>query len=324
MGMGNRYRNEDEPLGKPHYRSKHNDVDDQLLECTTSGSSSSLSSPVESPSSSSSSSSSPPFCYDDQPDSPEPQSPIPVSYPDVTTSPHKWSMIISSPIGQPSGYDPNRIPLSVFGSRSSAPMEWSVASTESLFSIHVGNNSFSRDRAMSLSRSEDGGCEDKRCNNGRKSFSSTLAPVIEGALDSEEKSELASEALQVQESNHGSPQQSSEEINKIAASQEVHSFAMKSNSSDGRETSRASNPHHLSDDSGTSSSSSFAFPVLVNDSLHGSSLKSVPEKPESEQKSQPEEDSKSQAEAESSKEEEEVSAYGIGWFSYLFCLRRCC
>nr|GMC91537.1 sirohydrochlorin ferrochelatase, chloroplastic-like isoform X1 [Ipomoea batatas] len=242
--------------------------------------------------------------------SPEPQSPIPVSYPDVTTSPHKWSMISASPIGQPSGYDPNRIPLSVFGSRSSAPMEWSVASTESLFSIHVGNNSFSRDRAMSLSRSEDGSCEDKRCNNGRKSFSSTLAPVIEGALDSEEKSELASEALQVQESNDGSPQQSSEEISKIAASKEVHSFAMKSNTSDGRETSPASNPHHLSDDSGTSSSS-FAFPVLVNDSVHGSSLKSVPEKPESEQKSQPEEDSESQAEGESSKEEEEVSAYGI-------------
>ncbi|XP_019157048.1 PREDICTED: putative protein TPRXL [Ipomoea nil] len=309
MGMENRYRSEDEPLGKP-YRSKHNNVHDQLLECTTSGSSSSLSSPVESPSSSSSSSSSsPPCCYDDEPDSPEPQSPIPVSYPDISTSPHKWAMI---PIGQPSGYDPNRIPFSVFGSRSSAPMEWSVTSTESLFSIHMGNNnSFSRDRAMSMNRSEDGSCEDKRCNNVRKSFSSTLAPVIEGAPDSEEKSELASEALQVQKSNDGS----SEGISKIAASNEVHSFAMKSNSSDGRGTSPASDPHHLSDDSGTSSSSSFAFPVLVNDSRNGSSLKSVPEKPESEQKPHPEEDS-------SSKEEE--SAVGVGWFSYLFCLRRCC
>lgn len=45
------------------------------------------------------------------------------------------------------GYDPYRIPASVFASsKSTTPMEWSVASNESLFSIHVGNNSFSRDQ----------------------------------------------------------------------------------------------------------------------------------------------------------------------------------
>lgn len=60
---------------------------------------------------------------------------------------------------------------------------------------------------------------------------------------------------------------------------------------------------------------------LVNESGNASSLKSVPEKPESEQKPQAEE-SQSQAEAESSKEE--APAVGTGWFSYLFCLRRCC
>lgn len=283
MGMENGYEygNEDEHLEKA-YRRKHNDIDDdddELLEGTSSGSSSSLSSPLTSPSASSSSSSScPPFCYDD---SLEPQSHIPgsLSYPDVSSSPHKWSMTSASPgnstrlsilsqsesSGQPAGYDPNRIPISVFGSRSSTPMEWSVASTESLFSIHVGNNSFSRDHTMSmnrsgeLSKSEDGTCEAKHCND-RKSFSSTLAPVMEGALDNEEKSEHASEAFQVQESNTGSPQQNPEDISKIAASKEVHSFAMKSNASDGRGTPPASNPHRLSDDSGTSSSS-FAFPV---------------------------------------------------------------
>merc|ERR1711964_875598 len=47
-----------------------------------------------------------------------------------------------------------RIPSSVFArSKSTTPMEWSVASNESLFSIHVGNNSFSRDHIFLMGRS---------------------------------------------------------------------------------------------------------------------------------------------------------------------------
>ncbi|RWW01597.1 hypothetical protein BHE74_00045459 [Ensete ventricosum] len=46
--------------------------------------------------------------------------------------------------------DPNRIPSSVFArSKSTTPMEWSVASNESLFSIHVGNSSFSKENVVS-------------------------------------------------------------------------------------------------------------------------------------------------------------------------------
>jgi len=48
------------------------------------------------------------------------------------------------------GYDPNRIPSSIFN-KPTSPMEWSVASNDSLFSIHIGNNSFSRDHAFPLS-----------------------------------------------------------------------------------------------------------------------------------------------------------------------------
>lgn len=44
------------------------------------------------------------------------------------------------------GYDPNRIPASVFASKAATtPLEWSVASSESLFSIHVGNPSFTNE-----------------------------------------------------------------------------------------------------------------------------------------------------------------------------------
>ncbi|KAM3270376.1 lisH domain-containing protein 05-like [Capsicum chacoense] len=44
------------------------------------------------------------------------------------------------------GFDPNRIPSSLFGSKDSSSKEWSTASHESLFSIHTaGNDSPARD-----------------------------------------------------------------------------------------------------------------------------------------------------------------------------------
>ncbi|KAA8532896.1 hypothetical protein F0562_032987 [Nyssa sinensis] len=47
---------------------------------------------------------------------------------------------------RPGGYNPSRIPSSVFASKSPVPNDqWSVASNDSLFSIQIGNNSFSRD-----------------------------------------------------------------------------------------------------------------------------------------------------------------------------------
>lgn len=56
---------------------------------------------------------------------------------------------VSPPVqvmGRPTGYDPHRIPSSVFVTKPATAMEWSVASNESLFSIHMGNNSFSREQ----------------------------------------------------------------------------------------------------------------------------------------------------------------------------------
>ncbi|XWS34194.1 hypothetical protein CRYUN_Cryun21dG0019600 [Craigia yunnanensis] len=52
-------------------------------------------------------------------------------------------------------FDPYRIPSAVFArSKSTTPMDWSIASNESLFSIQVGNNSFSRDHILSLKSGE--------------------------------------------------------------------------------------------------------------------------------------------------------------------------
>ncbi|KAL3646087.1 hypothetical protein CASFOL_011285 [Castilleja foliolosa] len=75
-------------------------------------------------------------------------------------SPHPWSMISASPPPDfgphllpdlsTDIYDPNRIPASVFSTK---PDGWSVASNESLFSIQMGNNSFSHDNAILYEKS---------------------------------------------------------------------------------------------------------------------------------------------------------------------------
>ncbi|XP_028796588.1 uncharacterized protein LOC114752036 [Neltuma alba] len=44
------------------------------------------------------------------------------------------------------GYDPNRIPLSIFSGRPTNPLAWSHTSNESLFSIQAGNSSFAREQ----------------------------------------------------------------------------------------------------------------------------------------------------------------------------------
>lgn len=75
---------------------------------------------------------------------------------------HESSIMSISPTQSPpiqvmdrhGGFDPTRIPSSVFErSTPATPMEWSAASNESLFSIHVGNHSFSRDHVFKLGKS---------------------------------------------------------------------------------------------------------------------------------------------------------------------------
>ncbi|THG21143.1 hypothetical protein TEA_017739 [Camellia sinensis var. sinensis] len=45
----------------------------------------------------------------------------------------------------------NRISPSIFASKSPTPTEWSITSNESLFSIHIGNTSFTRDQILKFS-----------------------------------------------------------------------------------------------------------------------------------------------------------------------------
>ena len=64
----------------------------------------------------------------------------------------------TAPMSRDECPDPKRIPSSVFErSKSTTPTDWSVASNESLFSISVGNTSFSKDHLFLYGKSGDMG-----------------------------------------------------------------------------------------------------------------------------------------------------------------------
>ncbi|KAK1266347.1 hypothetical protein QJS04_geneDACA002510 [Acorus gramineus] len=158
--------------------------------------------------------------------------------------------------------DPNRIPSSIFNrSKSTTPQEWSVASNESLFSIHVGNSSFSRDHIILFGKSgELGSLPDYPLGleggggpggEGLEALPLSSPPGEVGML----KTEAMKEALRVgvEESKMG-------EGARVEA--EKVSVTPRSESS----TSRSS------DGSGTSTKS-FAFPILTGDATKIGSIK---------------------------------------------------
>lgn len=72
-----------------------------------------------------------------------------VSSPEVSGSGQEPMRITKSS----GGSDRKRIPSSLFASKPGTSLEWSVTSNESLFSIHMGNNSFSNYQAFMLYKS---------------------------------------------------------------------------------------------------------------------------------------------------------------------------
>ncbi|MQL86362.1 hypothetical protein Taro_018895, partial [Colocasia esculenta] len=72
--------------------------------------------------------------------------------PEVSTPPGVEPTPQGQHAGKPEGYDPNRIPASVFSAKKSlSSIDWSLASNESLFSIRMESCSFSRDHLMGRS-----------------------------------------------------------------------------------------------------------------------------------------------------------------------------
>lgn len=58
----------------------------------------------------------------------------------TTRAPGVQTMMAPKPEGGVTGYDPKRLPSSMFRTRSTSPVEWSVTSNDSLFSIQLSNS----------------------------------------------------------------------------------------------------------------------------------------------------------------------------------------
>ncbi|XP_063937115.1 uncharacterized protein LOC135147736 [Daucus carota subsp. sativus] len=176
----------------------------------------------------------------------------------VSQATNKSTLQTPSPIESPpiqvmekaGGYDPNRIPDSVFG-RSSSAMDWSVASNESLFSLHLGNNSFSREQFLLMSGELYSSGELNKPSEAAKPGRPPLIPIgklqEEEAVDSDNKpketkaaEEKMDDSLELDVSDQPEEKESEAEVN-------GHSSMI----------------NRPSDASGTSTQS-FAFPILVD------------------------------------------------------------
>ncbi|MCD7463892.1 hypothetical protein HAX54_051656 [Datura stramonium] len=208
----------------------------------------------------------------------------------------------SHTIDHPPGYDPNRIPKSIFSSKPTTP-EWSTASNESLFSIQMGANSFSTDYSYLLHKSGEVPEEWKSStanpyyasevkSNDSKSTSSPFSPHIELSRDNDVKSARGLEGPGVQEKNVENPKVVPEEKsvnnNKPKTTNVIEEpVATTSNRPEDRavpptEATHISSPARASSpcysEASGNSSRSFAFPVLVNDGGKSNSLKGASEK----------------------------------------------
>ncbi|OVA02157.1 hypothetical protein BVC80_8787g24 [Macleaya cordata] len=219
---------------------------------------------------------------------------------------------------------PYRIPSSVFArSKSITPQEWSVASNESLFSIHVGNNSFSREQMILMGRSGELGKSGELVFPLNKSGELVFplkksgeliipdtksgelinyqisAPQGSTVVQSDRKSSDLGEGLGVTEA----AAETMKEVLRVAAADRNKA---KTPTDGGRHSSSVS---HRSDGSATSINS-FAFPILTGDGGKSSSAKTDPEQ-------QPEQQLHQQDVGAT------PNASGFRWFSCFSCCPFC-
>ncbi|PIA63167.1 hypothetical protein AQUCO_00200887v1 [Aquilegia coerulea] len=156
-----------------------------------------------------------------------------------------------------------RIPSHVFA-RSTTPVEWSVASNESLFSIHVGNNSFSRDQFILMDKSGELGKSGDLFYLKTEDYmlSNNPPPPLPG-MDPGKKSSDLGDSLGVDEA----AAETMKEVLRAAAEDQNKPKAKFA------EETRTSS--HRSDGSGASIYS-FAFPILTGDAVKSVSVKVAP------------------------------------------------
>ncbi|KAF5735599.1 hypothetical protein HS088_TW15G01108 [Tripterygium wilfordii] len=217
-------------------------------------------------------------------------------------------------LGHPPGYDPNRIPSAVFATKPASPMEWSVASNESLFSIQMGNNSFSRDHVFMLYKSGELPKLDDMIN-----FSNSLPPMPE-VDETNKRSENMEKGSQVAQASPDSRAENDQrEANKQEVLEEADHTQLKAPPAN--DTVNSKSISYRSEGS-NNSTRSFAFPVLEGEAGRLSSMKvDVDEKQQSQKNQQQQQE---QPPLQTSETTPKTSA-GNSWFScFSFCKIGCC
>ncbi|KAJ9163521.1 hypothetical protein P3X46_023180 [Hevea brasiliensis] len=153
-----------------------------------------------------------------------------------------------------------RIPSSVFASKPSGPNDWSVASSESLFSIHMGNMSFTKDQANWFGKSGELGLV------GDLTLSGPLSPMVD--FSSKRHPSHQSPNKKSGETERLSEAKAAEAMREIVSENEAD--ATKHNST--AKIAHQSASLRRSDVSGASGKS-FAFPILTGDHKTDSSQK---------------------------------------------------
>ncbi|KAM3306049.1 hypothetical protein P3S67_012919 [Capsicum chacoense] len=257
----------------------------------------------------------------------------------------------SHTMDHPPGYDPNRIPKSIFSNRPTIS-EWSTASNESLFSIQMGANSFSTDYSHMLHKSGELPEEWKNSTanpyyasevkyNDNKSLSSPLPSLIEVSKDNNRKSSRTLEDPDIQEKNVENPKVVPEEkpVNNIK--QKTTNIidepaATTTNRADERvvpstDATHISSSAHVSSpcysEASGNSSSSFVFPILVNDAGKRNSLKSPSENvPQAQPQPQPQPEPEFQPENQPQQKQSEpqLRVAEKSWCLWFSCWPRCC
>jgi len=169
-----------------------------------------------------------------------------------------------------------RIPSHVFArTKSTAPVDWSIHSNESLFSIHMGNMSFTNEQLLWLSKSGELGKPGEAPISGTLiDLSSNQPPTNQLAYIAQKKSSL----------NEGSGR------NEATATETKRGDTKENEEDETKESpSLAKKVSHLSSLSTHSdgSTKSFAFPVLIGDREKVDSIKVPAEKQKQQPESQP-------------------------------------
>ncbi|KAJ0817974.1 hypothetical protein HanPI659440_Chr00c04g0711691 [Helianthus annuus] len=127
-------------------------------------------------------------------------------------------------MGEPAGYDLNRSPSPMFGLKHRSNSEWSLGSSDSLFSIRTGNNSFSLDGGFYLSKSGELNWIDDKL-----SPSPGLPTVMDTSAENERKSgstnSESGEKEETVETKNASLVDSEKEKGNLSASLSADSFA---------------------------------------------------------------------------------------------------